>query len=162
MCNAFHCIVMPSVTRLDIPELARQDMLTLKSKEILQGTKRCSSACLGRRTSFHPNSVPVPVLLAHVLSSSREPANALAHVVTIQQAKCGDSQNGPWRSHHRQLEVSVEEAQQRPRQRGGQAGRPLSEQVVAQAQMLPQPHIQLLRHKLCRAALIRQDWTCQH
>ena len=50
-------------------------------------------------------------------------------------------------AYHRKLKVAVEQAQQRPRQGGGQARGPLVEQVVAHLQVLPQPVVQLLRHK---------------
>ena len=55
--------------------------------------------------------------------------------------------------HHRELKVAVEQAQERPRQGGRQAGCALIEQIVPRLEMLPQPAVQLLCHKAGGATL---------
>ena len=57
---------------------------------------------------------------------------------------------GPY---HRELKVAVEQAQERPRQGGRQAGGALVEQVVPRLEVLPQPAVQLLRYKAGGATL---------
>ena len=64
---------------------------------------------------------------------------------------------GPY---HRELKVAVEQAQERPRKGGRQAGGALVEQVVPRLEVLPQSAVQLLRHKAGSATLHASSDTC--
>ena len=99
------------------------------------------------------------------LSVTKTQLNRCDRMLRISWSQSVQSGAGPGRAHaagahHGQLKVAVEEAEQRARERGGQRGRRLAEQVLPRAQVLAQPRVQLPRNVLRRAALPGEQIPC--